>query len=281
MWTPPWILAVVAAAVWIGGLWRTRASVRERVLREEEFGVMGETKAFVWSEKRLVEVMERFPHSPTPVIAYAQHAQRRGEFEETLSRFQVAIKRNSKDARGYAGAAASLRGMGKLEESDALLRQADKRIPRRSELQQEFAWNAIKRQDWEEVAHLWALHREYNPEDRMAYEQGQVALRKLGARRRPMPSPPSRRHGSASATWPTAPVDSSRAKETHDAIDTSECRPGWGGGAGHRAGARPAGAGQCGEGTSWRRPGAPAAISSSRAICTRRTRCPASPALPP
>jgi tetratricopeptide (TPR) repeat protein len=180
VWILPWILGAAAVVIWVGGLLRTRSTLRERTRREEEMGATGETVTFAWSEKRLLEIMERFPHSPTPVVAYAQHAQRRGDLEEALGRFQVAIKRNGKDPRGYAGAAASLRGMGKLDESDALLRQADKRCPRRSEVQQQFAWNAIKRDDWQEAEHRWALHREYNPDDRMAYEQGQIALRKLG-----------------------------------------------------------------------------------------------------
>jgi hypothetical protein len=44
----------------------------------------------------------------------------------------------------------------------------------------EFAWNAMARQDWREAAARWAMHRELRPNDKFAYEQGEIALRKAG-----------------------------------------------------------------------------------------------------
>ncbi len=175
-----WVLGGITASVWGGGVLWTARAVRARLSTEQELAAMGESVTFAWSEKRLLETMERFPLSSTPAVVYARHAQRRREFEEALLRFQVAIKRNRKDPRGYAGAAASLRGLKRLDESNALLRQADKRCPKLAEVQQEFAWNAVVRQDWAEAERRWALHREYVPKDKMGYEQGQIALRRLG-----------------------------------------------------------------------------------------------------
>jgi tetratricopeptide (TPR) repeat protein len=177
-WT--WAFVAIAIIVWPWGVVRTISAIRERSKHEQEGAASAESVAFAWSEKRLLEIMERYPRSATPAVTYALAAHRRRDWPETLRRYEVAIKRDRNDARGYAGAAAALRGLGRLDESEALLRQAEKRCPRRADLQQEMAWNAIARQDWQEAAHRWELNRQFSPDDRMAYEQGQVALRRAG-----------------------------------------------------------------------------------------------------
>jgi hypothetical protein len=97
-----------------------------------------------------------------------------------LRRYQVAIERDPNDARGYAGAAAALRALKRLDESDALLRRAERRCREIVQLQREFGWNATVRKDWQEAARRWALHRQSFPDDKLGYEQGRSALRQAG-----------------------------------------------------------------------------------------------------
>ena len=166
--------------LWPLGMVVTLCAVRSRMKDDQEAAATKEAAAFAWSEKRLVEVMERFPYSPTPAFIWGQEAQRRGDWEEALRRYQVAIERDPKDPRGHAGAASALRALKRLDESDALLRRAEKRCRGIVELQFEFALNATVRKDWQEAARRWAMHRQFRPDDKLGYEQGQIALRKAG-----------------------------------------------------------------------------------------------------
>ena len=166
--------------LWPLGVVVTLRASRSRMKDDQEAGATREGTAVAWSETRLVDVMERFPYSPTPAFLWGQVAQRRGDWEEALRRYQVAIKRDPKDARGYSGAAAALRALKRLDESDALLRRAEKRCRGAGELQFEFASNAGMRKDWQEAARRWAMYRQFRPNNKLGYEQGEIALRKAG-----------------------------------------------------------------------------------------------------
>jgi hypothetical protein len=161
-------------------MWWFIVVVRQRTVDALERVARDEANALGWSEDRLLEVMERYPKNASPVSAYAHYAFRRQDWGEAQRRYQLAIKRNPRDASGYAGAAGALRRMKRLEESDAFLRRAEKRCEVRGPLQCEFARNAMVRQDWNEAARRWAMHRQFRPRDKFAYEQGEVALRKAG-----------------------------------------------------------------------------------------------------
>ena len=175
-----WIIVAIAMTAWPLGVVRTFSSIRERMRNEQEVVAARESAAFAWSEKRLLEIMKLYPYSATPAYTYAQSAHRRKEWEEALRRYEVAIKIDRKDERGYAGAAAALRGLGRLDESDAMLHQAEKRCRTTRNLPSEFGYNAFVRKDWEAAARYWAQHRQIFPDDRTGYRHNITALRRMG-----------------------------------------------------------------------------------------------------
>jgi hypothetical protein len=175
-----WLIAGIGALVWGAAIWWFIVAVRHRMASGLESVAGKEASALGWSEQRLLEVMERYPKCSAPVCAYATYARERRDWEEALRRYQLAIARNPRHAPGYAGAAAALRRLKRLDESEALLRRGWKRSEYPGPLHMEFAWNAMARQDWREAAARWAMHREFLPNDKLAYEQGEIVLRKAG-----------------------------------------------------------------------------------------------------
>jgi tetratricopeptide (TPR) repeat protein len=175
-----WAIFGAAVAFWIAAIMLYLWTTRHRRSGDEEREAAPEAAALAWSERHLLDLMERFPRSLAPALHFAHHAYQRQDWSEALHRYQVAIKRNPKDFRGYAGAAAALRGLGQFDESDALLHRARRRFPKAGGLQSQLAWNAMARKDWQEAARCWAIYRHLWPNDKLGYDQGQIALRRCG-----------------------------------------------------------------------------------------------------
>jgi tetratricopeptide (TPR) repeat protein len=175
-----WLIVGIGAFTWGAAIWYCIVAIRWRLVNGLEIVAEREASALSWSEDRLLEVMERYPKSASPVCAYGQYASGRRDWEEALRRYQLAIARNPRHACGYAGAAAVLRRMKRLDESDALLRKAQQQCEHPEPLLIEFAWNAMARQDWREAARRWTMRRQFRPNEKIAYEQGEMALRKAG-----------------------------------------------------------------------------------------------------
>jgi tetratricopeptide (TPR) repeat protein len=175
-----WLIVGIGAVFWVTSLWWWFRAIRARMAADQENMARRESSAYGWTEGRAREIMERHPRASTPKFAYAQFALHRREWEEALRRFELALTYDPRDARGYAGAAAALRGLKRLDESDALLRRAAKQCKDHAPLQVQFAWNATARQNWHEAARRWSMHRQIYPKQKVAYEQGERALRKAG-----------------------------------------------------------------------------------------------------
>ena len=175
-----WIIGSLAGALWGIGIFQTFRAMRQRVKAGEDQSANSEAAAMAWSEQRILEVMERFPRSPGPVVVYAYQAYRRGDLEEALRRYGLAMARGPKDERGFAGAANMLRHLDRLDEAEALLRKAQPRFPGSTALRAQFAWVAQGRKDWPEEARRWASYRAAAPADKLGYEQGVKALRNAG-----------------------------------------------------------------------------------------------------
>jgi Flp pilus assembly protein TadD len=175
-----WIIGSLAGGIWGIGIFWAFCTIRRRMKAEEDHAAQMEAEAIGWSEKRILEAMERYPRSPAPAVVYARHAHGQGDFEEALRRYRLAMARGPNDERGFSGAAVVLRDLGRLDEAEALLRRAQHRFPGSNDLRAQFAWVAQRRKDWPEEARRWASYRVAAPADKLGYEQGVKALRNAG-----------------------------------------------------------------------------------------------------
>jgi tetratricopeptide (TPR) repeat protein len=178
--TLSWTAVGIAAFLWGAAVFWYLRNDRERAKLKESEIANKEAETVAWSEERLLGVMKRFPRSPGPALAYAERAQQRGEWEEALRRYRLAIARGANGERGVAGAARALTELGRFDEADTLLRKVQRRFPGSSGLRREFARIAHRRRDWPEAARRWEAYRTAAPSDKMGYEQGMQALRMAG-----------------------------------------------------------------------------------------------------
>jgi tetratricopeptide (TPR) repeat protein len=178
IWT--WSSALAAALLWTLGVWWFRRTTRAWGRESQWHMAHSETMTWAWSEARMLEVMERFPNSAEPAIAYASFAFERKDVEETLRRYQEAIRRDPTDIRAYLYPARVLRDNGRLDEAEALLRVARQRFRSNQQVHEDLAWIAQRRNDWPEMARRWAAVRKRFPMSEVAYREGAAALRMAG-----------------------------------------------------------------------------------------------------
>jgi tetratricopeptide (TPR) repeat protein len=172
-----WTAAGIAACLWAAAIfWRLRYMRKDAKLKENALADR-EAALVALSEECLLAVMKRFPRSPGPAIEYAKHAQQRGDWEEALRRYRLAIACAPNGGRGLVGAAKALTELGRFDEADALLRKMQRRLPDDPSLRLDFAWIAHRRKDWPEAVRRWEAYREAAPNDKVGYRQGVQALR--------------------------------------------------------------------------------------------------------
>ena len=173
-----WIAAAIAACLWGTSIFWYLRTIRKGAKSRDDRIAEREAATVAWSEELTLAVTKRFPRSPGPAIEYAKHAQQRGEWEEALRRYRLAMACPN-DARGFAGAAKALTELGRFDEADTLLLEAQRRFLG-SSLRRDFAWIAHRRKDWPEAARRWDAYREAAPSDKVGYKQGVQALRMAG-----------------------------------------------------------------------------------------------------
>jgi tetratricopeptide (TPR) repeat protein len=116
------------------------------------------------------------PHFPS---GGAQTAYRRGDFEEALRRCKSMRRKFSHIAAGYTIATACLNDLGRLEEAEAMMEMAVRKLPRDLDVLVEYARYAVSRKDWNEAVRRWQLvSRESN--DFLGLIGVAQALREMG-----------------------------------------------------------------------------------------------------
>lgn len=106
------------------------------------------------AESVLGRATRRFPEDPLCHIEYARLAARRGDWEAALKRWTVVRDELHHDT-GIAGVAEALRGLGRLDEADQQLAQAQARLPLDVGIAIELARIAEQRGDPTEAAQRW------------------------------------------------------------------------------------------------------------------------------
>jgi tetratricopeptide (TPR) repeat protein len=119
------------------------------------------------------------PLHPSPAAEYARVAERRGNLQEALRRWEL-MRQRIEDQTGWVGSARTMCGLGREEEAIELLTKARWRFQSRPEPLVELAKICHRRGPIEEAARQWQSVREQFPHNEQGYIDGACALRDLG-----------------------------------------------------------------------------------------------------
>lgn len=118
-----------------------------------------------------------FPKRPHYLEAYAMAAERQRNFDEAARRWALLRKKFPGQKIGYTGAVGCLRQLGRLDEADALLQSAMRRMPDDMTVLLEWGRVAEAREDWAESYRRWNSLRTRHP---AGFYGAAYALQKLG-----------------------------------------------------------------------------------------------------
>jgi tetratricopeptide (TPR) repeat protein len=120
---------------------------------------------------------KRFPKEPHYLEGYALVAERRRDYAEAAKRWAVVRKKFPYRKFGYINAVGCLRQVGRLDEAEAVMAQALRRMPQDMGLLLEWGRVAEARGDWEEARRRWDSLRNRHSAGYIGTGQ---ALHKLG-----------------------------------------------------------------------------------------------------
>ena len=115
-------------------------------------------------ELAAAEAMARSPDEPEHLFEFARAALGRADWEAAIRRWQIAEERFPGSWQNPQGMALALRGMGRLDDAETLLRSAIRRFPDEPEPLFDFARLAEARHDWEEAVGRWRVAQGRFPE---------------------------------------------------------------------------------------------------------------------
>jgi tetratricopeptide (TPR) repeat protein len=131
------------------------------------------------AEKVLKAAIHHFPNEAIVYIDWARNAERMGNLEEALARWQT-IWTKFKHAAADPNIGRVLEEMGRFEEAEAHMQEAKVRWPLTHEIRMTLARIALKRGDTEESLRRWAEVKNRFPLLRFGYEGELRLLRDLG-----------------------------------------------------------------------------------------------------
>ena len=121
-----------------------------------------------------------FPDHPRLFIDHATIAEAAHDWPEVIRRFTAVKERFPDGWWAYARIAIALRHLGRLDEADQILEEAQQRIPGEPALFIDHGTVAEAREDWPEVIHRFTAVKERFPDGWWAYARIAIALRHLG-----------------------------------------------------------------------------------------------------
>ncbi|MGA3001047.1 MAG: tetratricopeptide repeat protein [Acetobacteraceae bacterium] len=163
------------------------AEVRQR-FPDHGLGYTGRARALSMigripeAEALLEAGQQRLPNEATLFVDHARMAELRHDWIALESRCAALRERFPDEPWPYAGGAIALRNLGRYDEVDALLTDADLRFPINSAFWVEYARSADDRGDWEEAISRCKVICEQFPDVPWGYVGGANALDHLGRR---------------------------------------------------------------------------------------------------
>jgi tetratricopeptide (TPR) repeat protein len=134
------------------------------------------------AESLLEAGQQRLPNDAAVFVDHAHMAELRRDWLALESRCAALRERFPDEPWPYAGGAMALRNLGRYDEADALLTDADLRFPINASFWVEYARSADDRGDWEEALSRCKVIREHFPDLGWGYVGGANALDHLGRR---------------------------------------------------------------------------------------------------
>jgi predicted Zn-dependent protease len=128
----------------------------------------------------LRHAMERFPDLAWLAVEYGWVAHVRHDWPEAVIRWQAVRARVPDTLVGYTSEATALRELGRMEEAEAVLRDAAERFPDDPRVLLDQARLVQARRDWPEAERRWAAVRARLPDEEAGYTSGARALREQG-----------------------------------------------------------------------------------------------------
>lgn len=125
--------------------------------------------------------VELLPQEQSIAVTFGWLAHRTQRWEEALVRWATVRQRFPDAQPGYIGAATALRTLGRLDQADALLREAIGRFPTNPTPTAEYAWTAMARRDFAAARERWAAMRERFPGEPLGFVGGGLCERDRGA----------------------------------------------------------------------------------------------------
>jgi tetratricopeptide (TPR) repeat protein len=142
-------------------------------------GMLSQSGRFEEAEALLAEGADRFPNDTGFTIERGWLASRRGQLDEALEVWQQVRSTLPDHHVGYTGAAQALRDASRIEEAEALLREAMQGLPNEPAPRIEYAWLAHRARDWPEAARRWEEVRKCHSGQVTGFTAGAIALREL------------------------------------------------------------------------------------------------------
>jgi tetratricopeptide (TPR) repeat protein len=110
---------------------------------------------FDQAEAMMQGCRKRYPHHAGFAVGCAEVAYRRGAVQEALCRLRAVQRRFPSIGKGYTIATACLIKLGQLQEAEAMIEHAVRKLPQDLDVLVEYARLAERRQDWPEAIRRW------------------------------------------------------------------------------------------------------------------------------
>ena len=123
------------------------------------YEILLELRRFDEAEAFTAEALRRYGATPGRMEAHARVAQRRGAKDEALRRWEAMRKKFRAVAVSYVQGAVCLADLGRIDDAEVLLTRAVRRFPDDVFAHIERARLAVRRRDWPEALHRWAVVR--------------------------------------------------------------------------------------------------------------------------
>ena len=142
--------------------------------------VLCELGRFDEADATLRAGMERCQNNSEILGNFAWAAHNKGDWNEALRRWHSYRDKFPDHVVGYSAAGRALQALGRFDDADDIVLQGLELNPGDAELNGNYAWNAMRRQDWVEALIRWTKFRDMFPDQPLGYYNIVQVLSALG-----------------------------------------------------------------------------------------------------